>query len=393
MIDENNYWRDVIPYTGKDRQGWYDVSVAPMGKGCVVTYFNVTHLRAQQEQIRQQALEFESILHAAETRILVLTPEFHADGTFADARIRIANQAYARFKETTVEQLIGEKASAVFPKPHVPAIFSHYADTLATGKSTRFDLHCDDPGRVFWVDIVVSRLDTELLVTINDYTRQRLLQLELEQKIRELERSNHNLEEFAYAASHDLKEPIRKVRFFIDRLQDRLKPEPASDVAHDFERLHVSTERMRDLVDDLLSYAQVSLRPQQLEEVSLSDVLRNVQFDLELEIEQLGARLEITELPAVQGHQRQLQQLFQNLLANALKYHRSGTPPHIRVSARKTFGYDTAAQLGPKDAERAYWLVEVADNGIGFEQSEAERIFQVFQRLHGNSEYRGTGVG
>ncbi|RYZ24472.1 MAG: PAS domain-containing protein [Chitinophagaceae bacterium] len=379
--------RDIFPYAAENEERWYDISIVRLGTGCLITYNNITHLRRQQQHLEAKNTEFEAILNAAQTRMLVLKP----DGD--DFRIRLVNRAYAEFKKTTPEALTGMKASEVFPAPHLPTIFTHYRHTLNTGERSSFDLHCDDPGRVFWLDVCVSRLGAELLVTINDYTRQRLLQLELEQKLRELERSNRNLEEFAYAASHDLKEPIRKVRFFADRLRQQFEPEKGTEAERNFSRLDTATERMRDLVDDLLAYAQVSLRPQHLEEVALSAVIRNVQIDLELEIEQKEASIDAGELPVVRGHQRQLQQLFQNLVANALKYHRTNTRPEIRISARTLRGFDTSASLGPEQAARLYTVITVSDNGIGFEAADAERIFQVFQRLHGNSEYRGTGVG
>lgn len=386
-------WRSTIWYGDERMRGWFDISLTRLQDGYVGTFTEITAQREQQLAFEANAAKLEGILNATQTRILQLEPVLDGDNHLRDARIVLVNQAYAEFKRESRAALQGRLASEVFPSQHLPVILEHYDRSWQSGDTARFDLHCDEPGRIYWLEVKVARLDESLLVTINDYTRLRILQLELEQKIKELERSNRNLEEFAYAASHDLKEPIRKVRFFIDRLQDRLKPAPQSAEARDFERLHVSTERMRDLVDDLLAYAQVSLRPQHLEDVALGAILRNVQLDLELEIEQLGAQVRLGELPLVRGHQRQLQQLFQNLIGNALKYHRADAVPLIDVVASMVHGHETEAPLGPEAAGRLYHLIEVRDNGIGFEQAEAERIFQVFHRLHGNSEYRGTGVG
>ncbi|GAA4330097.1 sensor histidine kinase [Flaviaesturariibacter amylovorans] len=385
--------RKVVTYHDGRVQKWYDVSVVKLGTGCVLTYTNVSEHYLQQAALEQQALELQGILESTETRVLVLVPELDAAGRLVDATIRLVNRAYADFKKSSPEALTKLKASQVFPPQHLENILRQYRHTLETGAVSRFDLHCDDPGRIFWVDVTVTLLGTDLLVTITDYTQMRLLQLQLEQKVRELERSNRNLEEFAYAASHDLKEPIRKVRFFVDRLRQQYDPARDTVEAQTFGRLEVATDRMRDLVDDLLAYAQVSLRPKQLDAIFLDDVLRQVLTDLEVEAEQRAAEIEIAPLPRVRGQQRQLQQLFQNLLANALKYQRPGVAPRIAVQARVVWGYDTAASLGPDEAAGRYHLISVSDNGIGFEPAEAERIFQVFHRLHGNSEYRGTGVG
>jgi len=349
--------------------------------------------QTQQLQCEQNAARLNSILNSVHTWMLVVTPVLETGGRVVDGIVRLANKAYTDFKNLPLEDITGRSARSLFPPQHHERIFLHYQQALQSGVPARFDLVCDDPGRIYWMDVVVTRLDEDLLVTITNFTKLRQLQLQLEQKVQELQRSNRNLEEFAYAASHDLKEPIRKVRFFIDRLRQHYGPEAGTVPERDFSRLDVATERMRDLVDDLLAYAQVSLRPHHLEPVPLGEVLRNVLVDLEVEIEQVQARISLSPLPVVSGNRRQLQQLFQNLLANALKYHRTGIRPDIRIEASEVWGYETSAFLGPEEAERRYYQVRVTDNGIGFEQSDAEKIFQVFQRLHGNSEFRGTGVG
>lgn len=208
-----------------------------------------------------------------------------------------------------------------------------------------------------------------------------------------MKRSNSNLEEFAYAASHDLKEPIRKIHFFADRLKERLEPGLDEENKHLFDRMQLATERMRSLVDDLLMYSQVSLRPKLFDEVDLNTIVNLTLNDLELEIEEKGAIIEKADLPRVQGHMRQLQQLFQNLLGNALKYSRTGVVPRISIGYARLTGKETGLHLPADDLGKSFHVVTVSDNGIGFEQKDAERIFNVFQRLHGNAEYRGTGIG
>jgi light-regulated signal transduction histidine kinase (bacteriophytochrome) len=212
-------------------------------------------------------------------------------------------------------------------------------------------------------------------------------------KIEELQRSNRNLEEFAYAASHDLKEPIRKIHFFADKLRHDLEANLSTQQVHLFNRLDTSTGRMQSLVDDLLSYSQVSIRPRVLEAVNLGDLVRFALTDLELAMEEKKAVVNIGELPVVQGHVRQLQQLFQNLLSNALKYSKPGVAPMIDIRSQKIKGFESEYPLSSELKNKDYYQVEVADNGIGFDQQHAEKIFQVFQRLHGNAEYKGTGVG
>lgn len=216
---------------------------------------------------------------------------------------------------------------------------------------------------------------------------------ELENLNRELKRSNINLEEFAYVASHDLKEPLRKMQVFLDRLKEGLIPRLREEEFGLLQRIEKAGERLTLLVDDLLEYSHVSIRPRQLEEVDLSEKVKRVLEDLELTIQEKKAVIQVEPLPAIYGHRRQLQQLFQNLLSNALKYSRKEVIPSIQITCKKVKGEEISTNIPEGEKIKDFYLIEVKDNGIGFEQEYAERIFQVFQRLHGRSEYSGTGVG
>ena len=216
---------------------------------------------------------------------------------------------------------------------------------------------------------------------------------ELQAMNTELQRTNANLEEFAYAASHDLKEPIRKIHFFSDRIKDKLKDKLDSDDLRLFERMEHASQRMGLLVDDLLAYSQVTKGVSHLETIDLNEKIRNVLEDLELEIAEKAAVVTADPLPTIQGHKRQMQQVFQNLIGNALKYSKKDEPPRIAIHYRPLTAREAKAPIMLEDREKKYHYLEVVDNGIGFEQKDAERIFNVFTRLHGNAEYRGTGVG
>jgi PAS domain S-box-containing protein len=216
--------------------------------------------------------------------------------------------------------------------------------------------------------------------------------LELQTLNEELRRTNANLEEFAYAASHDMKEPIRKIHFFADRLKVRLEGKMEEEDKRFFERMELASKRMATLIDDLLLYSHISRGAAVKEPVDLNNKLTLVLEDLELEIQEKGARIIVEKLPVVQGHRRQLQQLFQNLISNALKYSRSGETPQVLVKAKSIHPAESNWAF-LKDADQPYYLITIQDNGIGFEPHEGERIFNVFTRLHGNTEYKGTGVG
>jgi PAS domain S-box-containing protein len=209
----------------------------------------------------------------------------------------------------------------------------------------------------------------------------------------ELKRTNNNLEEFAYAASHDLKEPIRKIHFFSERLKDKLRDRMTGDELALFERMEKASTRMGLLVDDLLTYSQISKGVSNVEKIDLNDKLHNVLEDLELQVAEKSAIIQVGTLPVINGQKRQMQQLFQNLIGNALKYSKPGEAPVVKINAAKIKGSEAGRPLPQQDADKTFHLITVNDNGIGFEQKDADRIFNVFTRLHGNSEYRGTGVG
>lgn len=199
---------------------------------------------------------------------------------------------------------------------------------------------------------------------------------------KELQRSNQSLEEFAHAASHDLKEPVRKIHYFTNLLKSQLSRHLNEGQLRSFNRIENATHRMGNLIDDLLLYSHVSQRPQETEPVDLSHNVQNVLEDLELNIEEKKAVIQVEDLPIVKGYRRQLQQLFQNLLSNALKYSKQDVAPHIYITANQV-----------KENGKDYHLISMKDNGIGFESEYYDRIFQMFTRLHGKSEYSGTGVG
>ncbi len=198
----------------------------------------------------------------------------------------------------------------------------------------------------------------------------------------ELRRSNEELEQFAYVASHDLQEPLRKIQAFSDRLNMQYGAILTGNGAEYLERILSAAGRMRALIDGLLTYARVTTRARPFVPVNLEEVATGVVDDLGALVHRTEGTVEVGPLPTIQADPLQMQLLLQNLIANGLKFHRDGVPPRITVTA----------ELESENGSPACRLT-VADNGIGFENKYAERIFQMFQRLHGRSQYEGTGIG
>ncbi len=235
--------------------------------------------------------------------------------------------------------------------------------------------------------------------TFTDIHEQKMLNQWLEKKVsertsellrknEELEERNYELQQFAYVASHDLKEPLRKAQIFSSMLQTSI---PAENVtAHSYmSRIIDASRRMNTLIDDLLNYSRLSTSAL-FEKTNLGDVLQEIIPDLELSIIEKNAIVNIGTLPAIDAIPGQMRQLFQNLLSNALKFSLPGKPPVINISADfvDQKNIDAAAIPGA-----GYCRIQVTDNGIGFEPKYTEKIFRLFQRLHTRHDYEGTGIG
>jgi len=207
----------------------------------------------------------------------------------------------------------------------------------------------------------------------------------------ELRRSNDNLQQFAYVASHDLKEPLRKIQSFGDLLTGQFAAELPPEARDLVGRMQAASERMTSLIGDILAYSRIATVQEPFTWVSLNTVLEQVRTDLAPIIQQSRAVLEIGPLPDVHGDPSHLWQLFQNLISNALKFTTPGTPARGWVSARRLERQEVPPALATR--ARSCWEVSVRDEVIGFDEKYLERIFQLFQRLNGRSHYPGSGIG
>ncbi|NVK54851.1 MAG: CHASE3 domain-containing protein [Alteromonadaceae bacterium] len=214
---------------------------------------------------------------------------------------------------------------------------------------------------------------------------------ELQVYAEELSRSNRELEDFAFVASHDLQEPLRKIRAFGNRVStgyESVMDERGKDFLR---RMLNAAERMSMLISDLLEFSRVTTRGKDFVSTDLNNVMESVLDDLEIKIEETSAVIDVDDLPTIQADTSQMNQLFLNLLSNALKFIKSDTTPHISLRYESLYSENVESlHLLPG---LKWFKITLQDNGIGFEQNFAEKIFAPFQRLHGRSEYQGTGIG
>ena len=211
---------------------------------------------------------------------------------------------------------------------------------------------------------------------------------EVEKKVKE---RTHELQEFAYGVSHDLQEPLRKITAFGDRLRDKCAMQLSEDGLDYLKRMQDAARRMSNLINDLLALSRVTTQAKPCVSVDLNTVVSEVLSDLEVLVEKSRGKVEVGSLPTIHADPTQMRQLFQNLIGNALKFRKQDVAPVIQIQAEPAA---RASSLN-NDGENGHplWQIKVQDNGIGFEDKYRDRIFEVFQRLHGRSEYEGSGIG
>jgi light-regulated signal transduction histidine kinase (bacteriophytochrome) len=215
-------------------------------------------------------------------------------------------------------------------------------------------------------------------LSVEDISTAKQAEIDLQGYAAKLEQSNRDLQEFAYIASHDLQEPLRKVLAFGDRLVNKYG-DSLDETGRDYlKRMRDASQRMQTLINDLLTFSRVSTRAQPFARVDLNEVIKEVVSNLENQIDRTQGKVEFGKLPVIEADPTQMYQLLQNLINNGLKFHQEEKPPTIKVTASNA---------------REKCKISVKDNGIGFEMQYLDRIFKPFQRLHGRQEYEGSGMG
>ncbi len=353
---------------------------------CVDRATSVAAVAISAQRSRQQIEDREQRFRSLFTYVPDAVFGLDMDGNIVDC-----NQAAVDMTGFTRERLVHSPMSiTVAPEMH-ERLASHIA-LAASGAPQQIELERvrPDGSRYTTVStktpIVVDGALVGIFAIVRDVTLERVNRIALEEALRTVKGHNRELEEFAFVASHDLQEPLRKVRAFGDRLRMHLDSRADTESLDYIERMRAAAERMQRLIDDLLAYSRVAKRGHALRRIELNDVLAGVLTDLETSIEQKNAQIVHTPLPGIDGDETQMRQLLQNLISNALKFAREDRAPVITIRGetfRPESGFD----------RRSWVRLVIADNGIGFDNKYAERIFGAFQRLHGQREYSGSGIG
>lgn len=267
------------------------------------------------------------------------------------------------------------------------------------GKATHEGWRVHKDGTYFWGSVLITALhdDDNNVIGFSKVTRNLTDKKMADDKLKEyaariekhneeLVRINKDLDSFSYTASHDLQEPLRKIKTFCNLILSKENEHFSADVKNYFSRIESAAERMRELIDSLLTYSRTAASAIVLNETDLNDVVHEVEKELSDVIKESKATIESNNLPKLKVMPIQIQQLFSNIIGNAIKYRHEDVAPVIKISSK-------FIKLKIDDEMKSFCQIDIADNGIGFEQQYDEAIFKLFQRLHGRNEYSGTGIG
>ena len=316
--------------------------------------------------------------------------------TDSNLKIRTINNAAGVLLNYSPDELINQSINLIFPDPeNSPVSGEKLAKIITQGGLKNYEtvFRKKDGSKVpVLLSFSVMKEDNSTLkyivCTSKDITERKQAEEELLLQTEKLTQTNRELQSFAYAASHDLQEPLRKIVAFSDRIIKKEASNLGEQSLDYFQRIQKATMRMQTLINNLLSYSRVTTQAQPFEKVKLDVVASEVLSDLETLIEQTQGKVEMEGLPEIEADPTQIRQLFQNLISNGLKFHRLEIAPSVKIK-----GKIVNATPNRLNGEGKFLELSFEDNGIGIEGRYFNRIFSVFQRLHGKDEYEGTGVG
>ena len=372
-------------------------------------YFKYEPPLSPYDEIRKKNLELISLsekLGQSESRYRNLTESLPVAIAVLDQHFRITfgNESFRRIFPPPIEQFDKGNLAHLVYQDDIDRLFGAFGQIRndQTSFSGQARLMMQDaaiwhlfsivPNRVddsirswliYFVDIHAQKVVAE---TLRDNTELKSIQNRLEAMNQELQFKNRELEQFAFVASHDLQEPLRKIRMMVSRAVTGLDSNQREELYLD--RINGAAERMSKLIDDVLNYSRVGALPKEFRPVDLQKVIEETMSDLDFVIEEVGATIEIGDMPSISGSDMQLRQLFYNIISNSLKF--TNGKPKIEITAVHRV---VAMTLDGRELSGDFHIVSVKDNGIGIDRQFSQRIFNMFQRLHHREDYAGNGIG
>ncbi len=387
---------------------WFESIVTPMAEGILVTARNST----EKEQVKEELVSLNERLENRNNTLIELNQQLQIQNSiFKEAENVASIGSYVWYLEDgsasisdNFYRILGYEPDAFklsfqsfrrFVYPDDLQIYDKLGkETVEMGKSTIQTYRIiDSQGNIKHLYLNGQYAEKEgrpvSLGVVQDITNRVKREEELHLRNRELERTNAELKSFNRVSSHDLQEPLRKIQMFISRIGGN--NELSQRDGEYLKKIKNAADRMRSLIGNLLNYSQIDAKHEDFEKVDLNSVLSKVKEELSVRITETGATFTIEELPIINGIFYQIEQLFDNLISNSLKYSAQNIKPHITVQSERVYQKQIPETFF-KTAD-FYHKLTFTDNGIGFDEENAEKIFEVFQRLHLQSEYSGTGIG
>jgi len=329
----------------------------------------------------------DSVLNSSQNGIISYKA-IRKNGVIIDFKVVYANEAVQQHSEFDPDSIVGKRLLEFSPESKETGVFEKFCRVVQSGHVTRYEIQTQRG--IF--EVVIAKFMDGVTASFFNITELRNSGEELKKKVAELEQSNYELEQYAYVASHDLQEPLRKIRIFGGLIRDRSNDQLDHTNQAYLRRLIESAERMTNLINELLKFSRLFKPERTQAPTDLNEVLNNVlkDFDLMIQEKQIGIKAE--NLPAIEANPLQMNQLFYNLVHNALKFSDSKPNPKIEIMA-KELSMKEIEKYGNLDKQTPHYEITVRDNGIGFNQEFATQIFEIFKRLNEQHIYPGSGIG
>ena len=372
--------------------GWYTITVVKLEDGFVVTFSNITSQKKQRLILEERGLllkEAESLANMGSWK----WEDANQTLIWSDGLYKILDKNPENFAPSW-----NSFFETVYPEDQ-DSVNDFLTKITTNREGAALEYRMEINGILKYLSLTSKPRETndkfglDILGTVIDITDQKMYEMQLKQYTAELKRSNEDLEQFAYVASHDLQEPLRKIRAFGDRLFNRYRSQLDSQGEDYIKRMQSASTRMQILIEDLLAFSRVSQSSETFERLDMNQIMTEIQEDLDIQIKREKAIVKIGKIPPLTGEKMQIKRLFQNLINNAIKFHKPNEFPIVEVIGKIMKWQEIKRAYGVSLQDMAYVAIMVKDNGIGFDEKFNDKIFNIFQRLHGRAEYEGTGIG
>jgi len=383
-----SFYHRIVRPSGEERIVRGDGEVLTNEEGTPIKMFGTAHDVTEQKKAERELAQskqlLDGILSHAPDGIMALEAVRDETGEIIDFRWLLTNPAATQITHRDPDFYEGKRMLEAVPNLRGSGMFDDFKTVVEEDVTLYREQHYERDDMEGWFASTMVKLDDGLVVIFRDITERKASEQQMKRINDRLEMRNRELQDFAYVASHDLQEPLRKIRAFADLLEEDYADKVDENGKYYLSRMRDAASRMSRLITDLLAYSRITTKTRPFDEVNLNEVAREAISDLELQISEIEGSVEVGPLPIVEADPTQMHQLLQNLIGNALKFTKEGVRPVVTVKAT------LENEADPKDAR---CRLEVSDNGIGFDEKYLDRIFTPFQRLHGRGTFTGTGMG